>query len=164
MTMQGKVKKPWRGTIQTVKGLCTCKAEYPGTARSLVLKTEGTAPLSWTSQWAHNILELPRPMHFDECVANVYDRQTDQHIPAHTDQSHLLGPTPVILSLTLGAAGVYFWKPNSRGKLQQRGRTSRVRDDLASEQGLFGCAPVLPGDLHLCNGRCQQELKTRYLV
>ena len=49
-----------------------------------------------------------RQDHFDEVVPNIYSRPADQYISAHTDQSHLLGETSDILSLTLGSAGVFF--------------------------------------------------------
>ena len=49
-----------------------------------------------------------RQDHFDEVVPNIYSPPADQYISAHTDQSHLLGETSDILSLTLGSAGVFF--------------------------------------------------------
>ena len=49
-----------------------------------------------------------RQDHFDEVVPNIYSPPADQYISAHTDQSHLLGATSDILSLTLGSAGVFF--------------------------------------------------------
>ena len=48
-----------------------------------------------------------RQDHFDEVVPNIYSPPADQYISAHTDQSHLLGETSDILSLTLGSAGVF---------------------------------------------------------
>ena len=98
----------WYRTIQCTTGSCTCKYGYEGTARNQVWKTDRAAPFKLVGDWVHAAHKVPRQEHFDEVVANVYSRQLDQYIGAHTDQNPLLGETSDILSLTLGSAGVFF--------------------------------------------------------
>ena len=66
--------------------------------------------------------------------------------------------------MTLGSAGVFFWCPSPDGQLRQwvgmvGGNTQAyIRDSRAREKGLFGCTPLLPGDLFLATGTFQHHL------
>ena len=73
-----------------------------------MFKVHEAPPFQSVHDWVHESHNVPRQQHFDEVVANIYSRPADQYISAHTDQSHLLGETSDILSLTLGSAGVFF--------------------------------------------------------
>ena len=79
-----------------------------GTVRNRVFKAENLEHFKYVCEWVHTTYKVPRQDHFDEVVPNIYSRPADQYISAHTDQSHLLGETSDILSLTLGSAGVFF--------------------------------------------------------
>ena len=61
------------------------------------------------------------PDRFDEIVANIYSREKKQCAGAHTDQSRLLGETSDIVSVSLGAAGVFYWRPSLEGALKGAG-------------------------------------------
>ena len=47
-TVQGMTGIPWCRTILSVKGLCTCKYDYRGTAKNSLVKTEDTSPLMFS--------------------------------------------------------------------------------------------------------------------
>ena len=87
-------------------------------------------------EWIHTAHNVPTQEHFDECVANVYSREHREYLPEHTDQNRLLGNTSDILSLTLGAAGVFYWKPSDTGSLRQGGKQAFKRADNAKTDGL----------------------------
>ena len=122
-SVQCKGKKQWHNTIQCTGGACACKYEYEGTARNPVYRIHDTEPCNELSEWLHADLAVPRQDYFDECVTNIYSRPSDQCIPPHTDQNPMLGPTADIVSLTLGAAGVFFWRPARNGVFGETGGT-----------------------------------------
>ena len=105
-------------TIQCASGRCTCRYAYEGTARNPVFKTERVAPFQNVCDWLHDAHRVDRQDHFDAVVANIYSRAANQCIGAHTDQTELLGETSDIVSLSMGAAGVFFWHPNPHGQLR----------------------------------------------
>ena len=148
----------WYRTIQCTIDLCNCKYDYEGTARNPVFKTVQVAPFKAVCDWLHDEHKVPRQEHFNEIVANIYSRPKNQSIGAHTDQNPLLGETSDILSLSMGAAGVFFWHPSLTGQL--RGWNKKEYDRHATEmaEGLWGCVPLLPGDLFLASGTFQHHL------
>ena len=106
--LKGSTKKLWYRTIQMTTGFCTCKYDYKGTGRNPLLKVHDVLPFQSVHDWVHESHNVPRQQHFDEVVASIYSRQQNQCIGAHTDQNPLLGETSDILSLSMGAAGVFF--------------------------------------------------------
>ena len=100
-------------TIQCTIGSCTCKYDYEGTARNLVFKTDKVAPFKAVCDWLHDAHRVVRKDHFDALVANIYSRAANQCAGVHTDQSELLGETSNIMSVSMGAAGVFDWRPSS---------------------------------------------------
>ena len=89
--LKGSSKKLWYRTIQMTTGFCTCKYGYEGTGRNPMLKVREVLPFQSVHDWVHESHNVPRQQHFDEVVANIYDRQKNQCIEAHTDQHDLLG-------------------------------------------------------------------------
>ena len=153
----------WRGpacyrTIQCASGRCTCKYGYEGTARNPVFKTERVAPFQNVCDWLHDAHRVDRQDHFDEVVANIYSRAANQCIGAHTDQTELLGETSDIVSLSMGAAGLFYWRPSPNGPLRGWNRRESDRHETERAEGLWGCVPLLPGDLFLASGTFQHHL------
>ena len=134
------------------------QVDYEGTARNPVFKTDKVAPFKAVCEWLHDVHKVPRQEHFNEIVANIYSRPKNQSIGAHTDQNPLLGETSDILSLSMGAAGVFFWHPSQTGQLRGWGKKELDRHAREREQGFHGCVPLLPGDLFLATGTFQKHL------
>ena len=153
----------WRGgpaiyrTIQCASGRCTCRYAYEGTARNPVL-TERVAPFQNVCDWLHDAHRVDRQDHFDTLVANIYSRAANQCIGAHTDQTELLGATSDIVSLSMGAAGLFYWRPSPTGVLRGWNKKESHRHETERADGLWGCVPLLPGDLFLCCGTFQHHL------
>ena len=80
----------WYRTTQCTTARCTCTYGYDGTARNPVFRTEHIEPFKHVCDWVHTAHKVPRQEHFDECVANIYSRQSDQCTHAHTDHNQLL--------------------------------------------------------------------------
>ena len=108
-------------TIQCTAGKCTCKYAYAATARHKLFKTFEVKPFSDVCDWLHKTHKVDRQEYFDEIVANIYDRGLNQCAGFHTDQNPLLGETSNILSVSMGAPGVFYWRPNPDGKLRGAG-------------------------------------------
>jgi len=148
-------------TIQCTSGKCTCKYDYAATARHTLWKTKDVKPFSAVSDWLHDEIKVERWLHFDEIVANIYDRGLNQCAGFHTDQNPLLGETSNILSVSMGAPGVFYWRPNPDGKLRGAGegwKKEQRRHEAEQTAGLWGCTPLLPGDILLCRGTFQHHL------
>ena len=128
-----------------------------GTAKNPLFNCRDVQPFEGVCTWLHDALNVPREEQFDEVVANVYSREKDQYIGPHTDQNALLGETNEIISMSMGAAGVFYWQPHPEGRLKgwyskQEGRHAQERSD-----GKWGCTPLLPGELILVNGTFQRH-------
>ena len=108
-------------TTQCTSGKCTCKYDYAATGRHTLWKTSEVKPFSAVSDWLHDELKVERQAYFDEIVANIYDRRLNQCAGFHTDRNPLLGETSNILSVSMGAAGVFYWRPSADGKLRGGG-------------------------------------------
>ena len=150
------------GTIQAVTGACTCKYDYHATSKHKVWKVSDFEVFRAASDWLHQEHNVASPARFDEIVANIYSREKNQCAGAHTDQSRLLGETSDIVSVSLGAAGVFYWRPSQNGELwgARSGYSKPVHRRAAEQQaGLWGACPLLPGDMMLCCGRFQHELE-----
>ena len=90
-----------------------------------MFKAEDTEPFQEVLDWVHSIHGVNRKDNFHQVVANSYSRARNQCIRAHTDQNDLLGETADILSLSLGAAGLFYCQPNDkkrRTRYKPRGR------------------------------------------
>ena len=143
-------------TFKCTGGPRTCKYHYEGAARGPQFNIDRTVPFAEATEWAHSFHKVPRQWYFDQCVANVYDRNEDQYIPFHTDQNPLLGKTSDIVSLTMGAATAFCYGPRDDGSLRQTGRLKLDRDQYARVNGLMGCVALLPGDRFLASGMFQK--------
>ena len=158
----GRTKDAFYNTIQCVDGECNCKYDYCATGKHKVWKVSEYQPFRAASDWLHQEHNVALPDRFDEIVANIYSREKKQCAGAHTDQSRLLGETSDIVSVSLGAAGVFYWRPSQNGKLwgANSGYSKPVYRRAAEQQaGLWGACPLLPGDMMLCCGRFQHELE-----
>ena len=107
-------------TIQCASGRCICKYEYAGTARHRLWRVSDWKHFQDACDWLHNEHNVDWPDRFDALVANVYSRSQNQCVNEHTDQSELLGATSSIVSVSLGAAGVFYWRPSPNGTLRRR--------------------------------------------
>lgn len=123
-----------------------------------MFNTDKVTPFKDVCDWLHDFHNVPRQEYFDEIVANVYSRQTNQYIGSHSDQNELLGATSNILSLSMGAAGVFFWHPSPSGELRGWLAKEAPRHQTERDAGLWGCVPLLPGGLFLAAGTFQHEL------
>ena len=110
-------------TFQCASGLCTCKYDYAATGRHKLYKTKEIKPFADVCDWVSKTHKVDRKEYFDEIVANLYRRCENQCAGYHTYQSDLLGPTSDILSLSMGAAGVFYWRPRwpGQGMAQEAG-------------------------------------------
>ena len=102
-------------TIQATTGQCTCKYAYAATGKHKLHKVSDVEHFSEVCDWVHARHKLDRLNYFDEIVANVYSRVANQCAGVHTDQSQLLGETSNNMSVSMGAAGVFYWRPSADG-------------------------------------------------
>ena len=107
-------------TTRCVSGRCICTYAYAGTARNGLWKVSDWKHFQDACDWLHNEHNVDWPDRFNEIVANVYSRPQNQCVAEHTDQSELLGATSNIVSVSLGAAGVFYWRPSPNGTLRRR--------------------------------------------
>mgnify|MGYP003322924966 CR=1 FL=1 len=142
-------------TIQATTGHCTCKYAYAATGKHISYKVSDAQPFSEVCDWVHERHNVDRLNYFDEIVANVYSRAANQCAGVHTDQSELLGETSNIMSVSMGAAGVFYWRPSADGPLRGWNAKEAARHETERQVGLWGCTPLLPGDLLLCRGTFQ---------
>ena len=119
----GRTKDAFYNTIQCVDGECNCKYDYCATGKHKVWKVSEYKPFRAASDWLHQEHSIASPARFDEIVANIYSREKNECAGFHTDQSELLGETSNSVSVTLGAAGVFYWRPDPAGLLRGRGES-----------------------------------------
>ena len=145
-------------TIQCVAGKCNCKYAYAATSKHKVYKVSEVEPFSDVCNWLHGHHNVGHQNYFDEIVANLYSRAANQCAGYHTDQSELLGATSNIMSVSMGAAGVFYWRPSPEGELRGWNAKEAARHETQRKEGLWGCTPLMPGYLMLCSGTFQHHL------
>ena len=155
--------KKFYSTLQAVVNECTCKYNYAGTARHVVVQLrEGEhngvcEVLSKSMEWVNDKLGLERSLEFNELVTNQYDIGKEEYTPWHTDKNPLLGRESLIVSLTLGAPGVFCFAPfygvESASKWNHK--CEETKKQRYKDGQVRGCVDLWPGDLMLMCGTFQ---------
>ena len=115
-TKLGANKKHY-STVQAVLNECTCKYDYEGAAKHTLNhlwegKDNGVCQVLLNSlEWVKHNLGLERSLLFNEVVANEYAHIKEEYTPWHSDTSPLLDDEGLIVSVTLGAPGVFCFAP-----------------------------------------------------
>ena len=119
-----KKKYSYYRTVQGVVGECKCSYMYPGTQKHRPVQLDDDTDngscgvLLDSSGWLHDKLGIAtqhggfRSCQFNNVVANQYKNGLDQYIPWHTDASEIIGPNPLIVSITLNSPGVFCFAPS----------------------------------------------------
>ena len=94
----GQISKHY-SIVQAVLNECTCKYEYEDNGVCQVLLNS----LEWVT---HN-LGQERSLLLNEIVANEYAHINDEYTPWDSDKNGLVDDEALILSVTLGALGVF---------------------------------------------------------
>ena len=140
-------------TVRAVTGKCTCNLGYYATAsRPVVNLPDVKCGVLWDAfHWIHDKLGnlvQPEKLWFNEVVANRYVAETE-HIPWNWGASALFGPSPMMLSVTLGPAPVAFcFAPRLKTEL---GRHWADKAALIAA-GVRGMLPLYPGDVMIACG------------
>ena len=151
-------------TIQVVSGICMCKYNYATTAKHPLLKVKEVPALDKATSWLKKKCRAPPEQMFNEIVANEYSRNQNEAIGWHTDKNSLLANCTDILSLSLGASGVFCYQPDSRSehfeKFQLCSLTLKEGEKRKQmiNAGLRGFVPVFSGDILLMSGTFQEYL------
>ena len=99
-------------SVQAVTGFCTCLYKYPGTEKHLLYNVENYEALDQPTRWVLALGHGSRVTEFNQVVANLYELDADDAIPSHTDKNNLLEDSTEILSLSMGAPGVFCYEPD----------------------------------------------------
>jgi alkylated DNA repair dioxygenase AlkB len=150
-------------TMQVVTGHCTCKYEYETTAKHPLFHLKDVPPLETATSWLKDKCKAPPEQMFNEIVANDYSRNRNDAISWHTDKNCLLRKATDIVSLSMGAPGIFCYQPDTRSVDQfrefniSRGGEAQRRDAMINK-GLRGFVPVFSGDILLMSGTFQEYL------
>ena len=101
-------------------------------------------------------------------MANIYSRELNEYTLWHSDANPLLGADTEVVSLSLGAPGVYCFSPNTKSEhplTKDLGKTWTKQRTAALAARLRGCVPLMPGDLLITTGtshKFRQHKTVRY--
>ena len=91
---------------------CKCLYKYAGSEKHLLYNVCQFKGLHDPLQWLQALGEGSGVVQFNQILANWYEVASDDAIPAHTDKNSLLNDSTEILSLSLGAPGVFCFEPD----------------------------------------------------
>ncbi len=157
--IKGKGKPRHYASIQTTADCCSCKYEYAGVSRHKVWRTETVAGLKEIDTWLQQSVGVPWRC-CNEVVANWYRAADREAIPWHTDASELYDEHNEVLSLSMGAKGIFCIQPQSRDSNRWQHEAGWYKKEATRRQHwiqlqLRMAVPVLPGDLMVMWGRFQ---------
>ena len=116
-------------------------------------------------EWVNDKLGLERSLQFNELVTNQYETANQEYTPWHSDKNPLLGDEGLIVSLTLGAPGVFCFAPfygvDSARKWFYK--TEEHRKECYVDERVRGCVDLWPGDLMLMGGTFQKHMAHKTL-
>ena len=101
-------------TVQAVTGCCRCQHRYPGTEKHLLYNVDKIPALQKPTQWITNLGRGSGVTEFNQFVANEYSCDADDAIPLHTDDNDLLEKCTEILTLSMGAPGIFCFEPDTK--------------------------------------------------
>ena len=121
--------------------------------------------LSKSMEWVNDKLGLERSLQFNELVTNQYEIAKEEYTPWHTDKNPLLGCVSLIVSLTLGAPGVFCFAPfygvESASKWNHKCEETKKQRYI--DGGVRGSVDLWPGDLLLMCGTFQEHMAHKTL-
>ena len=140
ITVQGKNVCHYK-SVQAVTGDCTCRYVYEGTTKHNVYNVAQFKALDTPTQWLLDHGRTSGVTDFNEVVANEYSHEADESIPFHTDKNELLADSTEILSLSMGAPGVFCYEPNTalhtESPMYKKGWNSRKKLPLKDKRQEF---------------------------
>ena len=154
-------------SVQCTVDSCTCKDKYAGVTshRVVHLPDPHCGVVSRILEYMHGKLEVCSgdEMEFNQVVANRY-KVCKQDVPWHTDTSDLLGKNPTIISVSLGATGLFCFAPSYKAKCVQQSCGAVTRKQMKDtsmkgrliEEGLNGMVPLGRGDILVMCGTFQE--------
>ena len=165
------VNKKFDSTLQAVMNECTCKYNYAGTARHVVVQLRedehnGVCEvMSKSMEWVNDKLGLERSLEFNELVTNQYDIEKEEYAPWHTDKNPLLGRESLIVSLTLGAPGVFCFAPfyGVKSASKWNHKCEKTKKQRYLNGGVRGCVDLQRGDLLFMCGTFQEHMAHKTL-
>ena len=152
-----KGKRRWYSSVQALTTHCTCTYEYSGTGRNPVYRVNDIQVLGETTAWLHKGRDAEDATLFNQIVANIYSRELGEYTPWHSDENSLLSEDTEIVSLSLGAPGIYCFCPNPLTK--DLGATWPKQRPAALAASLRGCGPLMPGDVLITTGSFHKFLQ-----
>ena len=91
---------------------CKCLWKYAGAEKHRLYNVAQFKGLHDPLQWVQALGEGSGVVPFNQILSNLYEVASDDKIPAHTDSNPLLNESTEILSLSLGAPGVFCFEPD----------------------------------------------------
>ena len=146
-------------TIHAVAGHCMCKSKNANTASHPVFRLNEVPVLEIVTSWLHEMCQTPPEQMFTEIVANDYSYNLDQAMGWHTDKNCLLRKSTDIVSLSIGAPGIFCYQPDVRSAAQfLEFPFGTERRNTMIKAGLRGFVPLFSGDILLMSGTFQEYL------
>ena len=113
IAVQGATSVRHYNSAQFVSGHCTCMSKYQGTGRHQVYKLEEFPAVAKPAKWLQGLACKSGVVPFNQVVVNEYSRKDNERIAYHSDANSLLADSTEILSLSLGAPGVFCYEPDT---------------------------------------------------
>ena len=146
-------------TAQFIRGPCTCKYDYAGTAKHRVFQygfgiEDGPSVIAEVDQYFRNTFNLSGPSIPSMWVVNAYT--AEKYIDWHTDEAPLFGALDAeteIVSLSLGPDGVFCIQPRTgQSFAAELGLAGKKLTDKIAERGLRHAVKLSEGDFLLMVG------------
>ena len=116
-------------------------------------------------KWVNDKLRLERSLQFNELVTNQYAVGKQEYTPWHSDTSPFLDDEGLIVSVTLGAPGVFCFAPFYGVESARKWyyKTEDTRKQCYVDESVRGCVDLWPGDLMLMGGTFQKHMAHKTL-
>ena len=100
-------------------------------------------------EWVNDKLGLERSLQFNELVTNEYEHAKEEYTPWHSDTSPLLDDEGLIVSVTLGAPGVFCFAPfyGAESAREWFYKTEDHRKQCYVDKCVRGCVALWCGEL-----------------
>ena len=147
-SVDAKGSKLWYRTLQATSGECLCKYEYEAVARHVPHKIKDAPLLEKMTEFVNaHYAEVDRgcEQFFNQILVNVYSRQRDEYVPWHSDQAPLYADYTDIVSISVGAPGLYCYMPNKKSSAPLTQELGKKWSDIRRQSTSEGAhIPVRP--------------------
>jgi len=161
VAVQGGAGRCYRA-MQAATYHCTCKYDSEGAVHHALFKMRECPVIAQATEWLHQTHKSDDTHRFNRAQANVYERVKNEWIPWHSDRHGTLNDDTEVMSLSLGAPGVYCFCLNDL-PFTWNMSTWEGRRELDIAHKLRGCTPLFAGDLLLTTGTFHVHMQHKTL-